>query len=63
MWNLPGPGIKFLSPELASRFLTTGPLGKSGDVVLEKFFSIFEVVKILLIGLSLFEPVSCSLLV
>ena len=24
-WNLPGPGIKLMSPALAGRFLTTGP--------------------------------------
>ena len=28
MWNLPGPGIESLSPELAGGFLTTGPPGK-----------------------------------
>ena len=29
MWNLPGPGIKSMSPALADRILTTGLLGKS----------------------------------
>ena len=29
-WNLPGPGIKPMSPALADGFLTTGPPGKSG---------------------------------
>ena len=29
IWNLPGPGIKPMSRELAGRFLSTGPLGKS----------------------------------
>ena len=29
MWNLPGPGIKPVSPALAGGFLTTGPPGKS----------------------------------
>jgi len=28
MWDLPGPGIKLISPALAGRFLTTGPPGK-----------------------------------
>ena len=28
MWDLPGPGIKPMSPALAGRFLTTGPPGK-----------------------------------
>ena len=27
-WNLPGPGIKPMSPALASGFVTTGPAGK-----------------------------------
>ena len=30
IWNLPGPGIKPMSPALADGFLTTGPPGKSG---------------------------------
>ena len=29
MWNLPGPGIKPMSPASAGRFLSTGPAGKS----------------------------------
>ena len=29
MWNLPEPGIKPVSPALASRFFTTGSPGKS----------------------------------
>ena len=29
MWDLPGQGIKPMSPALAGRFLTTGPPGKS----------------------------------
>ena len=29
MWNLPGHGIKHVSPVLADRFLTPGPPGKS----------------------------------
>ena len=29
IWDLPGPGIKPMSPALAGRFLTTGPPGKS----------------------------------
>ena len=29
MWNLPGSGIKTMSPALADVFLTTGPPGKS----------------------------------
>ena len=30
MWNLPQPGMESMSPALAGRFVTTGPLGKSG---------------------------------
>ena len=29
MWDLPGPGLKPVSPALAGRFLTTVPPGKS----------------------------------
>ena len=29
MWDLPGPGIKPMSPALAGRFLITAPPGKS----------------------------------
>ena len=29
MWDLPGPGLKSVSPALAGRFLTTEPPGKS----------------------------------
>ena len=29
MWDLPGPGLKPVSPALAGRFLTTAPPGKS----------------------------------
>ena len=28
MWDLPGPGIEPVSPELGGGFLTTAPLGK-----------------------------------
>ena len=28
MWDLPGPGLKPVSPALAGRFLTTAPPGK-----------------------------------
>ena len=29
MWDLPGPGLEPMSPELAGGFLTTAPPGKS----------------------------------
>ena len=35
MWDLPGPGIKPMSPALAGRFLTTGPPGKSLENTLD----------------------------
>jgi len=34
MWNPPRPVIELMSPALAGRFLTTGPLGKSGVLLL-----------------------------
>ena len=34
MWDLPGPGIKPMSPVLAGGFLTTAPSGKSPPLVL-----------------------------
>ena len=46
-WNLPGPGIKPVSPVLAGRFLSTVPPGKSKS---SKFF----VPKVELLGL--FSP-------
>ena len=36
MWDLPGPGIKPVSPALASRFLTTAPPGKSHSMFLNE---------------------------
>ena len=29
MWDLPGPGVELVSPELIGRFFTTEPPGKS----------------------------------
>ena len=31
MWDLPGPGLKPVSPAMAGGFLTTAPPGKAGD--------------------------------
>ena len=40
MWNLPGPGIKPMSPSLTGRFLTTGPQGSPKiDFILSKMGS------------------------
>ena len=36
MWDLPGPGIKPVSPELAGGFVTTVPPGKSPTFLREK---------------------------
>ena len=38
MWDLPGPGIKPVSPALAGGFLTTVPPGKSLYDVFENYF-------------------------
>ena len=37
MWDLPGPGIKPVSPALAGRFLTTAPPGKSQNSLFNKW--------------------------
>ena len=47
MWNLPGPGIKPMSPALAGRFLSTVPLRKF-LLPIFKFFSINELYKLLI---------------
>ena len=39
MWDLPGPGLKPVSPVLAGRFLTTAPPGKSLDIISSNIFS------------------------
>ena len=39
MWNLPGPGIKPMSPALAGRFLSTIPPGKSGTTCFKYQFT------------------------
>ena len=36
MWDLPGPGLKPMSPALAGGFLTTAPPGKSCTFVLKE---------------------------
>ena len=33
MWNLPGPGVKLMSPALAGGFSTTEPPGKSTCII------------------------------
>ena len=38
MWDLPGPGLEPVSPELAGGFLTTAPPGKPGFGILEGGF-------------------------
>ena len=39
MWNLPGPGIKPMSPALAGRLSTTGPPGRSNILCLDRALS------------------------
>ena len=39
MWDLPGPGIKPVSPALAGRFLSTAPPGKSRDGKFQDYFT------------------------
>ena len=45
MWDLPGSGIKHMSPALAGRFSTTGPSGKS------------QVFVFILLGFNCFMPI------
>ena len=33
MWDLPGPGLKPVSPALAGGFLTTAPPGRSPEIL------------------------------
>ena len=49
MWDLPGPGLKPVSPALAGRFLTTVPLGKLSCIIFKEenryiYFSCLEYV-------------------
>ena len=41
IWNLPGPGIKPMSPVLAGGFLTIGQPGSSGKYILILFLILF----------------------
>ena len=36
MWDLPGPGLEFMSPALAGEFLTTAPPGKPSLPILSE---------------------------
>ena len=48
MWDLPGPGLKPVSPALAGRCLTTVPPGKPETIFLFKHFALdYCVVKFL----------------
>ena len=38
MWDLPGPDIEPVSPELAGRFFSTGPLGKPSVGMFNEIF-------------------------
>ena len=39
MWDLPVPGLKPVSPELAGGFLTTAPPGKPNQTVVDLQFA------------------------
>ena len=56
MWDLPGSGIKPLSPALAGRFFTTGPPGKPSNRIfsfnLNFFFQWSQVLQITLLALD-----------
>ena len=43
MWDLPRPGLEPMSPALADRFLTTGPPGKTGKILLKSRWSCWGV--------------------
>ena len=43
IWDLPGPGLKPMSPALAGRFLTTVPTGKPSKYIFHDF-SMFNVI-------------------
>ena len=45
MWNLPGPGIEPVSPDLKGRFLSTVPPGKSQKVLKKYLDSQSEEIK------------------
>ena len=42
MWDLPGPGLKPVSPALAGRFLTTAPPGKHLSRFLKVILMVFS---------------------
>ena len=42
MWDLPGPGVKPMSPALRGRFFTTGPLRKSWLLLVLKAVLLFQ---------------------
>ena len=42
MWDLPGPGLKPVSPALAGGFLTTAPPGKSHSFLLRRINGTFD---------------------
>ena len=55
MWDLPGPGIEPVSPELARGFLTTAPPGKSHKCVFRYRHSVLLGVYL---GMELYYKVS-----
>ena len=51
MWDLPGPGLKPVSPTLTGRFLTTVPPGKAGTTLLFLGMYHFSIISILFLVL------------
>ena len=60
MWDLPGPGLKPVSPALAGRFLTTAPPGKLRTIALDIDYSMNYKAIINITMSNIFLP--CSLL-
>ena len=53
MWDGPRPGIEPVSPTLAGRFLTTGPLGKSQNSFLKHKYVLCDIWDIIILEKSL----------
>ena len=68
MQNLPGPGIESVSPELASRFLSTVPPGKSYTKLLclqssKKWYLITIKIEITLIKYKIYPLLFVSMII
>ena len=54
MWDLPGPGLKPMSPALAGGFLTTAPPGKPSLAAFNILPLIFAILITMCLGVDLF---------